>query len=260
MDLVCNRYGFGVPLTPNFIFNKDNIKNRIDKYLSENFNDSFKNPTIADLPENYLDYCWIPWLEYNEQSLDKVQFRRDLYTPYTLTSRDIEEYDGIDFLLPYRKSYFLSFPIKYILKMLKKHLGSFIDKKCLVLGCGTGECLLMLEAYGIHAVGIESSRYGILNVNPMAQQRVKFGDFLAEVYSIQDKQYDFVFTNLLSWVDKRDINPLLIEINRISWMFITQHLSDGNSYKTRSKKWWQKQFTKAGMQAFPASCRVALCK
>lgn len=260
MELSFNRYGFGVPLSSEYIFNKVKVKESVDSYLAENFDDTFKNPSIEELPENYLDYVWIPWLEYDEHSLNKVQFRRDLYTPYTLTSKDIEEYDGDEELLPYRQSYFKSFPIKYILKMVKKHIGNFVDKKCLVLGCGTGECLLMLEAYGIHAVGIESSRYGILNVNPLAKQNVKFGDFLADVYSIPDKQYDFVFTNLLSWVDKRDINPLLVEINRISWMFITQHFYDGNSYKTRSKNWWQKQFTKAGMQAFPASCRIALCK
>ena len=260
MNIVCNRYGFGVPLSSEFDFSKRKAKEQIESFLSENFNDSFKNPSIIELPENYLEYCWIPWLDYNEHSLDKVQFRRDLYTPYTLTSKDIEEYDGYEELLPYRKSYFLSFPIKYILKMLKKHLGGFVDKKCLVLGCGTGECLLMLEAYGIHAVGVESSRYGILNVNSLAQSRVIFGDPLAELYSAKDKQYDFVFTNLFSWVDKRDINPILIEINRISWMLISQHMYDGNSYKSRSKAWWIKQFQKAGMKSFPSSCRIAMCQ
>lgn len=93
----------------------------------------------------------------------------------------------------------------------------------------------------------------------MAVSRVKFCDFLSEIYSIESKKYDFVFTNILNWIDRRDISTILTEVNRISTMFITQYLSDGNSYKSKSKQWWQKQFTKAGMSVFPASARVAMC-
>ena len=42
-------------------------------------------------------------------------------------------------------------------------------------------------------------------------------------------------------------------------MIITQHLYDGNTYKLKSKTWWQKQFQKAGMTPFPASARIAMC-
>lgn len=260
MELCFNKYAFGVPLSQEYVFVKSKVKSAVEDFLVKNFDvGSFQNSTYLELPDDYQDYCWIPWAEYSDESFDKIQFRRDLYTPFSLTSRDIEFYDGYEDLLSYRKSYFITFPIKYILKMCKKHFGNFMDKKCLVLGCGTGECLLMLEAYGIHADGLESAKYACENVNPMAVSRVKFCDFLSEIYSIESKKYDFVFTNILNWIDRRDISTILTEVNRISTMFITQYLSDGNSYKSKSKQWWQKQFTKAGMSVFPASARVAMC-
>lgn len=259
MNLLFNKYGFGVPISNEYEYSSAKIKETVDKYLMENFDESFKTASIQELPENYLEYCWTPWLEYNEKSFDRIQFRRDLYTPYTLTSRDIEEYDGDEELLPYNQVYFRSFPIKYIMKMCKKHLNGFFNKKCLVLGCGTGECLLMLESYGIHSIGIESAKYAIENVNPLASRVVKFGDPIADIYNIPDKSFDLVFTNLLNWVDRRDIVPVLTEINRISRICILQHSYDGNSYKLKSKKWWQKQFNKAGMSYSPASIRITVC-
>lgn len=258
-ELSFNRYAFGVPLSQEYIYSEQKVKKEVDAYLVDNFNDSFKQSSYLDLPEDYENYCWVPWSEYDKDAFYKIQFRRDLYTPFSLTSRDIEFYDGEDELLPYRKVYFQSFPIKYILKMCKKHFGGFVDKKCLVLGCGTGECLLMLEAYGIHATGFESAKYAYENCNPLARPSVRFGDFLSDICLVEDKKYDFVFTNLLNWIDRKDIVTVLSEVNRISTMFIAQYLYDGNSYKTKSKQWWQKQLTKAGMSIFPASARVALC-
>lgn len=259
LDISFNKYAFGVPLSQDFIFKEDSVKQLVDKYLIDNFDMSFEKASYSDLPDDFEDYCWIPWSEYNKDSLYKIQCRRDLYTPFTLTSRDIEFYDGEDELLSYRKTYFNYFPIKYILKMCKKHLGGFVDKKCLILGCGTGESVLMLESYGINTLGLESSRYAFDNCAKLAKPSIKFCDFLAELFIIESKKYDFVFTNLLNWIDRKDIPTILSEINRVSTMFMTQYISDGNSYKTKSKSWWQKQITKSGMIAFPASARVAMC-
>lgn len=259
MDISFNKYAFGVPLTQEYAYTESKVRKRVEEYLVSKFDDSFKSANYLDLPEDFEDYCWIPWSEYTNDSYYKIQCRRDLYTPFTLTSRDIEFYYGEEELVSYRKSYFKFFPIKYILKTCKKHLGGFVDKKCLVLGCGTGECLLMLEAYGIKATGLESAKYAFEHCNELAKPSVKFCDCLSEIFSIEDKSYDFVFTNLLNWIDRKDVLPVLTEINRISTMFITQYITDGNSYATKSKAWWQKQITKAGMRAFPSSSRVALC-
>lgn len=259
MEISFNKYAFGVPLSQEFAYSENKTKELVEKYLVENFDDSFTQATYADLPDDFEEYCWIPWSEYNSDSFYKIQSRRDLYTPFMNTSRDIEFYDGEDELLSYRKTYFKSFPIKYILKNCKKHLGGFVDKKCLILGCGTGESVLMLESYGIKTLGIESAKYAFENCNSLARPSVKFCDVLAELFTIEDKKYDFVFTTLLNWIDRKDVPAVLQEINRISTMFIAQYLSDGNSYKIKSKSWWQKQITKAGMTAFPASARVAMC-
>ncbi len=259
MTLLFNKYGVGVPLSDSFIFSKLKIKEQANKWLIDNFNDSFKLVTIDDLPDNYYDYYWIKWNDL-DSGIDRAEYRRELHTPMRYSIKDVLEYDGYEELLPYGKSYFITFPIEYIKRMCTKYLGGFVDKKILVLGCGTGECLLMLEAYGMHATGMELNKYAFKYANPLSISRMIFGDFLVDTNQIQDKSYDVVFSNMLSWVTKNDILPLLIEINRIGYLFIQDHLLDGNSYKIRRKSWWQKQFNSSGMSYLPNTTRVALCR
>lgn len=256
---IFNKYGVGIPISDDYLLVKSSLKLEINKWLVDNFSDDFKFSSLQDLPKNYYDYYWIKWGEDIDESLYRAECRKDLHTNPDCIVKDLEEYySEKDKLESYAKSYLDVFPYKYIINTTKECLGDFYNKKILVLGCGTGECISLLQGFGFDAYGIELNVKAFNQCN-LAFPKMMFGDFLVDTLKIPNKFYDVVFTNMLSFVSRKDVLSLLIEINRIGKLFIQHYWIDGTSYHSKSKDWWHKKFNESGMSYYPSTIKKALC-
>jgi hypothetical protein len=253
-----NRFGFGIPIEGD-ILDIQKTKEEVIAWIADNLDPSFEDASPLDLPKDYLNYYWGKWNCINE-SIEIAKYRREMYTPPDVIRRDIYEYDGEEELLEYKNSYFLTFPINQIIEKTKSILGNLVNKKCLILGCGTGESILHLEAYGIDTYGIENDVYAFKNVNKLAASKVIFGDVLCDTQRYPSDCFDIVYTSRMSWICKKDVPTVLEDITRIcKGVFFQNPIMDGNSYKKRSKKWWIEQFKQCNMGT-NNSRRYAICR
>ena len=238
--MIFNRFGFGIPLQGD-VLNKNETKNKAINWLIKHFDDSFKQASPLDL-EDSQNYYWGSWNNI-DLSIELASNRLEFGTPCTCSVDSNCYYDE----LSYCESYRTFLDIERIERKCKKYLGDR-KKKCLVLGCGTGESILLFESFGIETLGMECDINSFKNANKLAIPNMIFGDILVDTQKFENNSFDIVYTDRLSLIHKNDILSFLTDVKRICrGLFFQSYITFDNSYKKLKQSWFDKQYAKAGM-------------
>lgn len=239
--MIFNRFGFGIPLQ-NDILNKKEIKEKATRWLVKNFNDSFKEASPLDI-KDCQNYYWCSWNNI-DLSIELASIRLELSTPIECSVNSNCYYHSI----PYSEAYRDILNIERIEQKCKKYLDEGNKKKCLILGCGTGESILALESIGIETVGMECEIESFKNANKLAIPNMIFGDILVDTQKFDNDSFDIVYTDRLSLIHKNDIEYFLSEIKRICrGLFFQSYITFDDSYKKLKQSWFDKQYEKVKM-------------
>lgn len=245
-----NPFAFGVYLDGAYTIEE------LFKLGSSLLSDDFIINDINYMPDSFfLDYYWIPWTRFSQEECEKAIERTYYKTRYTGFDEDyFTEYFCINKrkYVKYHQSYIHNFEIKRIIKEIKNLIGDPFGLKALVLGCASGQPMLRFGAYGIECRGIEISPYIIQMSTTMALSVTDYGDFLVDLDMYDNKEFDFVYTSALCYVHEEDIEPLLMNIKRITRKMIINKYYEVHKNKElfpdRSPSWWQRIYKKTGLK------------
>ena len=236
--MLYNRFGFGIPIQ-NDILNKKEIKEKATKWLVKNFDESFKQASPLDITD-CQNYYWCSWNNL-DLSVELACSRIELCTPTTCFVDSSSYYKD----LPYAECYRDILNLDRIERKCTKYLDEG-KKKCLILGCGTGESILAFESIGIETVGMECDVNSFRNANKLALPNMIFGDILVDTQKFDNNSFDIVYTDRLSLIHKNDIEYFLSDVKRICrGLFFHPYILFEGSYKKRKQSWLDKQFLEA---------------
>lgn len=239
--MIFNRFGFGIPIQSD-ILNKNETKRKATEWLVKHFDDSFKQASPLDI-EDCQNYYWCSWNNI-DLSIELASNRLELYTPCSCFVDTNAYYRNISYSDCYRDI----ININRIEQKCKKYLDESSRKRCLILGCGTGESILAFESLGIETLGIECDINAFRNANKLALPNMIFGDLLVDTQKFDNNSFDIVFTDRLSLIHKKDIEFFLTDIKRICrGLFFQTNIIFEGSYKKRKQSFIDKQYENSKM-------------
>ena len=239
--MIYNRFGFGIRIQSD-ILNKSEAKKKATDWLVKNFDESFKQASPLDITD-CQNYYWGSWNNI-DLSIELASNRLELNTPSSCFVDTNAYYRD----MPYVEVYRDLLDINRIEQKCKKYLNDETKKKCLILGCGTGESILAFESIGIETIGIECDVNAFKNANKLALPNMMFGDILVDTQKFENKTFDIVYTDRISLIHKGDVECFLSDIKRICrGLFFQTNIIFEGSYKKRKQSWFDKQYINAKM-------------
>lgn len=238
--MIFNRFGFGIKIQ-NDVLNKKEAKAKATNWLVKHFDDSFREASPLDI-DDCQNYYWGSWNNI-DLSIELASTRLELSTPCECFVNSNAYFKNCT----YRDCYRDFLDVARIEQKCKKYLDGH-RKKCLILGCGTGESILALESVGIETIGIECDVGAFKNANKLALPNMIFGDILVDTQKFDSNSFDVVYTDRLSLIHKNDIESFLLDIKRICrGLFFQSYVSFDDSYKKLKQSWFDKQYEKVKM-------------
>lgn len=200
-SIIVNAFGFGVRLDGKYT--SAEIYNTVLKHKPDAI--STNHPVVVNW-SLYNKYVWLPWSRLSHTCGEHIIRRCQMATVPTNSDDVIENYIGTG--LHYNNAWTQYITTSDRLSAITK-FTTIKDTRILDLGCGCGNALTMLGAYGADVYGIEAHPEMYNSRNMLLENRIVFGDALECLYAFKPGSFDVVIVSMIGNVWWKDVSMFL---------------------------------------------------
>lgn len=216
-------YGIGVHMQHRAT--KTELLRKGEAFFVSNAHESMATQDIKYLPENYMEYFWIPWPMFNNDSIELAIKRMSMKTRVQHRKTYIKNYSGGKH---YDKVYRKQLDPEGLKALLPEVKTMFF------IGACVGKGMIEMELKNIKCYGMEIRKDFIASANPIIRNRIQHGDFLVDLPRVG--MYDAAYTSSLNFVHPDDLYYVALDIKKMCKTFVYKLIKDENLYNHQHKR------------------------
>lgn len=204
-SLVVNGFGFGVHLGG--FYTVAEIFQTAIKYKPEN--PESNHPAVSDW-NTYNNFTWVPWSRLNPNTGEHIARRCKMVTYSGMSDEVFTDYVGTGDSV--KHAWMRYIPTSERIGALTRFGIDLNGVRVLDLGCGCGNNLLSMAAYGMDVYGMDAHPEMYNQRHDLLRDRILFGDALSSLHVFKNNSFDVVIVSMLGSVWWNDVIQFLSSV------------------------------------------------